>query len=279
MEKRTTKKHSYKNLKDISLLIIGFDPYIDVWDHYFELLDKYWAKRPKTYLATNTIEPDYLNVTVFPIGKDAEWSKKVYKSLEKLDTKYVLLLLEDFFTTSYVNNKSLDDLIGLMKENNISYCKLLNQSKMRGMAFKGKKYLHVIKRDDEYGISLQPAIWEKEFLKELVGTGNYNAWVFEMNQIRNKYQNNNGINCLADDRNILQITHAVVQSQYLRHAVRVFKKQGYYLNVGKRKVMSVPDTIKYRAKQFFSEYTPRCLKPFMKNMGRLFKFSFVSDRR
>ena len=32
---------------------------------------------------------------------------------------------------------------------------------------------------DEYTVSCQPAIWKKEFLKECIGTENYNAWICE----------------------------------------------------------------------------------------------------
>lgn len=279
MTKSSGIRTSYKNLSDISLLIIGYDPYIDVWNHYFELLEKYWPRRPRTYLATNTLKPKYPHVKVLPAGKDAEWSKKVSEALKQIDTGYVILLLEDFFTTGKVSNQCLDDLMGLIMENHITYCKLLNQSKMKGKPFCGRKYLHIIQEKEEYGISLQPAIWEKKFLMELVGTENYNAWMFERNQIKNRYQNKNGIYCVADDRNILRITHGVVQSKYLRKAVRVFKKQGYELDVKTRKVMSVSDTIKYRMKQFFSEYTPKPLKPFAKSIGRLCNISFVTDRR
>lgn len=84
------------NYDNISLLIIGYDPYKDVWDHYFELLNKYWPDRPQTFLASNILMPNYENVTVIPCGEDAEWSKKVYTAIDAIPTDYVVLLLEDF---------------------------------------------------------------------------------------------------------------------------------------------------------------------------------------
>lgn len=93
------------NYDNISLLIIGYDPYIDVWDHYFELLNKYWPDRPCTYLATNLVVPTYQNVNVIVCGEDCEWSSKVHKALKKIPTDYVVLLLEDFFTTRPVNGE------------------------------------------------------------------------------------------------------------------------------------------------------------------------------
>ena len=265
--------------KKISLLIVAYDPYKDVWDHYFELIEKYWPNRPKTYLATNELVPDYNNVTVLPAGKNAEWSKKVSDALPQIDTEYVILLLEDFFTTSSVNNSNIDELVEYMDTYQLNYCKLLNQSKIRGKVFAGKKYLRVIDKNADYGISLQPGIWRKDFLSELVGTGNYNAWIFEFRQIQEKKQNQNRIDCIADRRNVLKITHAVVQSKYLRKAVRVFKKQNYVINTEARPMFSIKENFKYRLKGFVSQFTPKFMKPILKKIGRIMKVDFVSDRQ
>jgi hypothetical protein len=266
------------NYDNISLLIIGYDPYKDVWDHYFTLLNKYWGDRPKTYLATNTLNIEYDGVTVLPAGEDAEWSKKVIYSLRSIDTEYVVLLLEDFFTTAFVDGTKISELVNLMSAYHLDYCKLLNQTHIKGEPFRGIKYLSVIDRESEYGISLQPAIWRAEFLSKLVGSDNYNAWIFELNQLKEKQHNKNSINCIADKRNILEITHAVVQSKYLRRAIKVFKKQDYYIDISVRSQLSIQDTIKYNSKCFFSEYTPKKFKPVFKRFGRLLRINYVSDR-
>lgn len=266
-------------MEKISLLIIGFDPYKDVWDHYFDLLNKYWSDRPQTYLATNVLTPNYQNVIAIPAGEDAEWSKKVNVALAEIKTPYVILLLEDFFTTEPVENVALEELLDCIIKNQIKYCKLLNQSKIKGDVFDNKKYLRVIGSSEEYGISLQPAIWEKDFLLTMVGTENYNAWIFELNQVKHKKQNSNGIDCIADKRNILKITHAVVQSKYLRKAVRVFAKQNYPLNIEKRPMMSFKENFKYRLKCAVAEIMPKKLRPFFKKIGKLIRIDYVSDRQ
>lgn len=270
-------KQEYK-FDDIALLIIGYDPYVDVWNYYFDLLNKYWRMRPKTYLATNSLIPVYDNVEVIPVGENAEWSKKVYIASNKIKEKYIVLLLEDFFTTTYVNNDCFVELLEIIKKNNVEYCKLLNQSKIKGICFQNYSYLHIIDKNENYGISLQPSIWKKDFLLTLIGNENYNAWIFELKQIENKIQNEKYINCIADDRNVLEITHTVVQSKYLRKAVRIFKKQKYYFNLMDREQMSLLETMKYRSKLYFSEYSPAILKKPLKRIGRLMGVNFVSDR-
>lgn len=264
---------------DISLLIIGYDLYVDVWNHYFELLNKYWTNRPKTYLATNTLAPNYKNVEVIQCGEEAEWSRKVYNSLKVIPSEYVVLLLEDFFTTKEVDNYEFTQLVNFCRENNVDYCKLKNQSKIVGPSFMGKKHLHVIDKNTEYGISLQAAIWKKSFLQKLIGSGNYNAWIFELTQVKEKTHLKPDNICIADDRNILEITHAVVQSKYLRKAIRVFKNQGYKIDTSQREVMSSSEEFKYNLKCKMAEITPDALKPFFKKIGKKMNVDFVSDRQ
>ena len=269
-----------KDMKEkLAIGVIGYDPYIDVWNHYFELLNKYWPDRPRTYLISNEILPEYEGVTVYSAGKDAEWSKKVQVALEKVDAEYIVLLLEDFFTTRTVRTDAVLKLVQEIDDSGIKYCKLLNQSRIKGKRFRGNKHLHVISRDEEYGISLQPAIWHRAFLQELVGTENYNAWIFEFKQVKNKAWNLEGIDSVADDSNVLEITHAVVQSKYLPKAVKVFKKQKYLLDTNARAVLSKKENFKYRLKGFVKEYSPKCMTGFLKKIGRMMKVDFVSDRQ
>jgi hypothetical protein len=266
---------SYDN---ISLLIIGYDPYKDVWDHYFDLLEKYWPDRPRTYLATNTITPAYKNVTDIPCGADAEWSRKVYQSLDKIPTDYVILLLEDFFTTRPVNGERFEKLITFLERHKVDYCKLLNQSKIIGPAYEEKHALHILSENTTYGVSLQPAFWKKSFLKELVGPENYNAWNFEFTQVKNKTHTRKDITCLGETSNVLEITHAVVQSKYLRSAIRTFKKQGYTIDTTVRPAMSAKDDFKYNLKLAVNHKAPKWLKPALKSIGRKMHVDFVSDR-
>lgn len=167
------------NYDNISLLIIGYDPYKDVWDHYFELLNKYWPDRPQTFLASNILMPNYENVTVIPCGEDAEWSKSIY-SYRCYSYRLRSIAFGGFFTTRPVNGDNFEDLVRIIEKNNVDFCKLLNQTKIKGKSYDGKPYLHILDENSDYGISLQPAIWKKNFLKDLVGSDNYNAWILNL---------------------------------------------------------------------------------------------------
>lgn len=270
------------DMDDISILIVGFDGYKDVWDRQIFLLNRYWKERPKTYLADSVLNPNYDGVEIINAGAGSEWSRKVQIALERINTPYVLLLLEDFFVTDYVDNRIIESIIRMIKKDRIKYYQLLvqliNPRWEKGKAYKRHKYLKIIPNQKKYGINLQAAIWERDFLKRTVGSGNYNAWEFEINQLKKSNINQGKIEFLIDVRNVLNITHAVVQSKYLRAAKRKLRKIGLNISEKERTQLNRVDNFKYVFKLFMYSLTPKFLVRPFKAIGRILKVDFVTDR-
>lgn len=268
--------------KDLSALIVGFDGYKDVWDIDVHLLNKYWSNRPKTYLATSVLKPDYDNVEIIAAGEGSEWSKKAYTALKAIKTKYVLLLLEDFFISSPVDNTIVLDSLQLIKNSDIKFYQVLVQlvksSWEKGAPFQGNKHIKIIPQNKKYPLNLQAAIWDREFLIKTIGEGNYNAWQFEIKQISIDRINVDKIEYLIDDRNILNIEHTIVQSKYLRGPLKRLKKQEPQIDFSGREILSAKEDFKYWFKVLMYSLTPKFLvKPF-KKVGRWLNVDFVTDR-
>ncbi|RHU44988.1 hypothetical protein [Clostridium sp. TF11-13AC] len=267
---------------DVSILVVGYDGYIDVWNHFFELMNKYWKDRPSTYLATSELEPSYDNVHVVPAGKNTEWSKRALAGLEKIKTPYVILMLEDFFISDYVDNKIVKSCLEMVEQDKIKFYQILvqlvKQTWEKGKPYKGNKHIHIVPIDKKYGLNLQAAIWETDFLKKKIGNENYNAWKFEMNQLDNEKYNEKRIEYLIDDRNILNITHTIVQSRYLRGAIKKMENIGHHIDLNEREMLSKKEDFKYNLKLFMYSLTPKILTKPAKAIGKLFKIDFVTDR-
>ena len=84
---------------------------------------------------------------------------------------------------------------------------------------------------DEYTVSCQPAIWEKEFWKKCIGSENYNAWVFEGIYVNSMEAHKQYFldKLRIDYRNLLQLHHGAVQGKLLPSTVRYFRNRGYIL--------------------------------------------------
>ena len=270
-------------LKDneLAIVIIGFDGYKDVWEHFFTLFHKFWPDNPyPVYLVNEQGELAFDGVTVIHCGADAQWSKKAYTACGQIESKYICLLLEDFFLGKEVSTKLIQETLEYIVKEQIRYYKLTTFSKIKTESYKGNSHLFCIPENLDYGISLQAAIWDREFLKATVGPENYNAWTFEANQLKESKQRNSKellAGCVFDNRNILNICHAIVQSKYLPAAITYFKKIGYQIDTTVRPQMKGKAYLVYRFKRL-GGFVPKSLKNGTKKVMRLFGMKFVSDQ-
>lgn len=265
----------------LTVLVIGFDGYLDVWNHDFMLMNRFWKNRPRTVLANQELIPNYEGVEILNAGKDAEWSKKVIEAIKQIDTEYILLLLEDFFISKPVDNSKLLQAVELMDKDKLDYyqvlVQLVKQSWTPGKPYKGNKHIRIIPKNKKYPINLQAAIWRKKYLKQALEEGNYNAWVFEMNHMYDSV-NSDRVSCVIDDTNMLNITHGIVQSKYLRAAKSKLVRLGCNITDSERATLSFADDFKYKLKLFMYSLVPQCLQTHAKRIGKSMKIDFVTDR-
>src|SRR5690348_12286619 len=91
-----------------SVLVISCDRYRDLWAPFFHQFHKYWPDCPfPVYLGANSASYHDPCVHMLQSGADESWSKNLKFFLSRIPTRYVLVLLEDFFLDGPVSNSSL----------------------------------------------------------------------------------------------------------------------------------------------------------------------------
>ena len=270
--------------KELSILIIAYDGYSDIWKDCVKLLQMNWPDCSHRILFINN-EKDisFDGVEVVHAGRDAEWSKKVQLGLELSNTKYVCILLEDFLVGDRIDNQVIQDTIKYIDKHGIRYYKTVNMSragKNRDPVYDNKNYLHIIPASDEYGISMQAAIWERNYLTALVGKENYNAWQFEFDRVNEAKGHDDSPNpgCVFDDRNIFKLQHGIIQGKYLPGTIRYFKKRGITLNV-QREIMSYDSYYRYKGISLVKSMIPRKRRDAVKRLMEKLGVKFVSTTR
>ncbi len=270
--------------KDMTIVFIGFDGYSDLWEDCIGLYKRFWPDCPyRTLFVNNEKDASFDGIEVLHAGADAEWSRKVQLAIDESETPYICLLIEDFLLGDEVNTNTVLATVDFIKNEGIRYFKLVNMNravKNHDPIYNGKNYLHVIPESDEYGVSLQAAIWEKGYLAELVGTGNYNAWTFEFDRVRDVAgkPDTPKTGCVFDDRNILNLKHGVIQSKYLPGTIKYFKKKGIELNI-QREVMTYLHYYRIRLGSKINYTLPRPLRKKVKRILEKCGMKFVSTVR
>lgn len=245
---------------ELTLLLVSYDGYGDMWPAFFECKNKFWPDCPYPLVLSNNIKPfDAPNVRVINCGKNAQWSTRTRMALESVSSKYVMFLLEDLFISDKVHTSDIQEALQLMERDNLDYYKLMTFTKINTPMYKDNDYLHVIPASLPYGISLQAAIWKREFFQSMIGNDDYNPWVFEVERLHEEENASEPDKVVGvfDDRNVINICHMVVQGKYLPKSVERMEKVGIKIDTASREVMSWRENLIYSIKLLVVPFTNR----------------------
>lgn len=247
------------NNSKLAMLVLSCDSYSDLWDDFFNLKEKYWSDCPyKWYIVTESKDYVRQNVEVIKCGKEFNWAGRFRYAVKQVNASFYGIYLEDYFITEKVDSKIITDLIAIMEEHHVTFINTADVFR-NVIDMREKEYFlpHLIKipNDRKYGISTESAIWEKYFLLSKIGEGDYSAWQFEIDRVKEAAgpEGLGGFN-LTDDRMPFHVSTipVVIQGKVYPDARKFFKKQGYIF-VTSRANMPFKDVIIYKLKVRFSK--------------------------
>lgn len=168
---------------DAAVLIVSCDKYADVWPPMLELLRRHWPDCPyPIYLGANHQTVTDPRVRSILIGDDPGWAAGVREMLRRVDSEYIILLLEDFFLTAPVDTVRIQELAALARDRGVGSLLLRAHEppfRMPGAPVKDAPGLTRIAARHPYRVTTQAAIWRKEVLERLLLPG-FSAWDFEL---------------------------------------------------------------------------------------------------
>lgn len=254
---------------NISILIASFDKAYDIWNITSYYFDKYWQNIPyEVFLGANGEDKSefvpkgwkYINV-----GKDISWSRSMLDYLAHIDTKYVLVYLDDLMLLEKVDENKLDRSIEFMGSKN---AKMLRLSPNPKPDIKIDKFVGRISVEDRvpYITSLHAAIWEKEFLIKLLKY-DFNPWDFETESGKTKEALANKNDFYATYVKVLNYVHFVEKGEFFPFIKEYAKKDNIKIDLKgrefyeeknyfslKSKIMEqVPNKYKNRIRKFFGK--------------------------
>lgn len=208
-------------MSDLSILVVSCDKYADLWPIFLKLYEKNWRDCPwPLYIGSNYTKSNSNYETIL-IGEDASWCDNVRKMLDSIDSKYVLMLLEDFFIDRKVNTKVLNDCFQWMKKNDYS-CLRLKPSPPPSELLDKKLGIGKLHYELPYFVSTQPAIWEKSVLYKLLKPG-YSAWDFEQKNSQDASENYGKF--AGTNKSIIHHKNGVERGNFYSSVIRYLNKE------------------------------------------------------
>lgn len=165
-----------------AIVIITCNRFNQVWGPFFTLLNKYWNDCPyPIYFITDFGQiKDLINIT---IGKDMGFSNNLMYGLNQIKEQNIIYFQEDYLATDYFNTKKIIEF-EKYHINHKTGC--LRLCPCPGPSKKLNKELGILQIGDEYRVSTQTAIWNKELLLRLLKP-NETGGQFEINGTKRSY--------------------------------------------------------------------------------------------
>lgn len=227
------RNNNYKySLVPCSVVVASCDSYNDTWDLFFLLKERYWENCPyETYLISETMECPYSKT----INVNSQiWTKRLREALQQIDTKYVLLMLDDFFIREQVDQERIEYCLHNFQSDTITFN---FEHAYRENEISEIQGFDIQKNNQIYLNSCQPSLWDREKLIEALAQDT-DAWNWEMTLVNSKYKymiNNQGsiINTGYDSRN--PIWRGVRRGKWVkRDMIDLLQKENIILDLSKR---------------------------------------------
>lgn len=171
-------------MKDkLSILISSCDKYSHLLPYFSHQFDKYWksGNTYKKYLYTETTvleHPDYIPI----LTEESNWTNSLLIALDKLETEYVFIILDDFFLVRNFESFSIENAVKILEETgsdkyvyhypHVAFQNTLDETSLGPNIYK-------VQQNSEYTMTLQPAIWRISFFKKCLKAGE-SPWQFEI---------------------------------------------------------------------------------------------------
>lgn len=157
-----------------TLLVNSCDAYEDLWVPFFTILMHRWKPIPyPIVLNTESKSFSFPNLSIrtfqFYDEKDSiPWGERLIKTLQHIDTEYVLCMLDDFFLLEDVDQARIDECMRWMDEDhNIA---VFSFWRTRQPNIRDNRYPHFEKRpqNGKYRFNCQAAIWRRDKLLQYI---------------------------------------------------------------------------------------------------------------
>ena len=237
------------------MLICSCDKNKEIWNPFFSLLNKYWIDRPtECFILAETLISSEKNVKT--ILRTGAWTNRLLFALEKIETEYVILMLDDFFIMKPVRVEEINRVRHIMDKNeNIAVFYFKHISRQSGEV----AYENYLEMDSslKYIVNFQAGIWRTKALKSLIEK-NKSPWDIEENanpKIKGNwlfYCANEGSYTNCDNDVIpylwaIRSGYGVCKGKILWNNKKLFKKNGIKFKPKELKSMSYAE---YKLKEF-----------------------------
>ena len=258
-----------------------WDSYKDVRSVFFESFRKNWKDLPyPVILACNSAMEDERTVgEVVVCDSSLTDSKRHLRALDRANSEYVLLIVEDGLITKPVNSQRIEEILDYMDEKQLNFCKMVPFPSKKGKKIQDFPNAKYISKRQAYGINYLCGIYRVSYLKTLLDSECKDSWEIEEMLLRKAAASEKGYYedkiLVTDDP--LNIVFCVEKGKWSHWAKKYIKKNGYMFN-SSRESWSLWHDFVAGIKHFISNILPIKLRFKIKKVLMKFGMKFATKQ-
>lgn len=224
--------------EETEILVCSCDRYRDVWPAFFTLFFRYWPDCPFriNLLANQCSYPDP-RVRTLHTPVEADWSTTFQLALRQVESRYVLVTVEDFLLDRAVDTARVVELVELLAQLGAA-CVHLGPDPLPERPLRGAPGVGVVVPGQAFRVNLQNAVWQRKTLLELVVSGE-SAWDFEVKGTERSVSVEApflSLRCAELDAPMHYFRTGVARGKWMPGAVRLCRREGIVVDTRQRPV-------------------------------------------
>ena len=251
---------------DLTVLIHSCHKFSDLWPAHTKLLSQNWPDRKiRTIILTDDAEECYYDsIEIISAGHGKEMTERIRHVLPLINTKYLLVTLDDYFPIYPISSDKIFRLVDIMEKEQLDYIRLFPHPKCPEVKTKYEG-IGIISLDGDYRVNLYAGLWTKDFIAATLGDKVLNAWDFEVSLTANARKANG--KCAVSHGNEFPILDVVRKGKILPNAYKYLKKHNLYH--GNREMMPYKAVYKLNIKTFWARLFSKLPFPVYKAIKRI----------
>lgn len=243
---------------DFSVLILTCDKYLDLAPWIKQTCERFFAAGLDCLIAGECQQFSCGPAACFLCTQETCFSLRMARALEQVKSKYVLVLLDDYFVHDECLLQKADIWLQTMKRYDLDALKVSKQlnlyAKLRKVDLQTKK----IKKIEPYTIDFHPTVWKTGALKTIVNGQPLTAW--ELEPKLSRYFKTKLSKAMQSDA-LIEYDELIVGGKFFRKPFRKYCRQLYR---GDRRVLGRISSLKYALKSKLLHLCPPWVKKWIK---------------
>lgn len=161
-------KKNKSDFNNLSLVVLSSESYSYLWSNFIRSWNKYCKNLVlDKFIITTNKNSNKRNFKIISssLDKNDFWSNRIKYALKKIKTKNILIFTDDCFVDNFLDLNHFEKIYRIFKKKNFLHLRL---SPIPNENYFDKKNIYKLDYHSFHRISLQPGLWNKNYLIKML---------------------------------------------------------------------------------------------------------------